>query len=84
MKKIERLTFGRVIVWNTPVAIQSDTDLASLLGLKLISVYFDGVGRIDDTPIFLLDKLEIGDVVKGPAMIIDNTQTADWVSVKSG
>ena len=42
---------------------------------KTHSVYFDGVGRVDDTPIFLLDKLEIGDVVKGPAMIIDNTQT---------
>ncbi|KAL5488095.1 hypothetical protein ACEPAI_6203 [Sanghuangporus weigelae] len=42
---------------------------------KTHSVYFDGVGRIDDTPIFLLDKLDIGDVVKGPAMIIDNTQT---------
>ena len=39
------------------------------------SVYFDGIGRIDNTPIFLLDKLEVGDVVKGPAMIIDNTQT---------
>ena len=48
MKKIERLTFGRVIVWNTPVAIQSDTDLAALLGLKLISVYFDGVGMGED------------------------------------
>ncbi|KAL5530683.1 hypothetical protein ACEPAF_6941 [Sanghuangporus sanghuang] len=42
---------------------------------KTHSVYFDGAGRIDDTPIFLLDKLEIGDIVKGPAMIIDNTQT---------
>ena len=48
MDKIERLTFGRVIVWNTPVAIQSDTDLASLLGLKLISVDFDGVGMCED------------------------------------
>ncbi len=24
---------------------------------------------------FLLDKLDVGDVVEGPAMIIDNTQT---------
>lgn len=39
------------------------------------SVYFDGVGRVDDTPVFLLDKLQIGDVVEGPAMIIDDTQT---------
>jgi len=39
------------------------------------SVYFDGVGRVDDTPVFLLDKLQVGDVVEGPAMIIDDTQT---------
>ncbi|KAF9483673.1 hypothetical protein BDN70DRAFT_873518 [Pholiota conissans] len=39
------------------------------------SVYFDKVGRVDDTPVFLLDNLEVGDVLEGPAMIIDNTQT---------
>lgn len=39
------------------------------------SVYFDNVGRVDDTPVFLLDKLQVGEVVKGPAMIIDDTQT---------
>ncbi|EJD01112.1 5-oxoprolinase [Fomitiporia mediterranea MF3/22] len=42
---------------------------------KVHSVYFDGVGRVDDTPVFLLDKLEIGDTVQGTAMIIDDTQT---------
>jgi 5-oxoprolinase (ATP-hydrolysing) len=39
------------------------------------SVYFDSVGRVNDTPVFLLDKLETGDAIKGPAMIIDDTQT---------
>ena len=39
------------------------------------SVYFDGVGRVPDTPVFLLDKLQVGDVVRGPAMVIDDTQT---------
>ena len=39
------------------------------------SVYFDKVGRIDDTPVFLLDELTVGDEIKGPAMIIDDTQT---------
>ncbi|KAI0808216.1 5-oxoprolinase [Fomes fomentarius] len=39
------------------------------------SVYFDGVGRVGDTPVFLLNSLELGDTVEGPAMIIDNTQT---------
>jgi 5-oxoprolinase (ATP-hydrolysing) len=39
------------------------------------SVYFDAVGRVTDTPVFLLDKLKVGDVVEGPAMIIDATQT---------
>ena len=37
--------------------------------------YFDTVGRVDDTPVFLLTSLKVGDTVKGPAMIIDNTQT---------
>ena len=39
------------------------------------SVYFDRVGRVDDTPVFLLDRLKVGDLVEGPAMIIDETQT---------
>lgn len=39
------------------------------------SVYFDVVGRVDDTPVFLLDKLSVGDMLEGPAMIIDDTQT---------
>ncbi|KAH7886806.1 Hydantoinase/oxoprolinase-domain-containing protein [Phlebopus sp. FC_14] len=39
------------------------------------SVYFDKVGRVHDTPVYLLDKLSVGDEVTGPAMIIDNTQT---------
>ncbi|KAF8063458.1 Hydantoinase/oxoprolinase-domain-containing protein [Lyophyllum atratum] len=39
------------------------------------SVYFDHVGRVDDTPVFLLDNLEVGDSLDGPAMIIDQTQT---------
>jgi 5-oxoprolinase (ATP-hydrolysing) len=38
-------------------------------------VYFDKVGRVADTPVFLLDNLVVGDEVTGPAMIIDNTQT---------
>lgn len=39
------------------------------------SVYFDEIGRVDSTPVFLLDGLDVGDVVEGPAMIIDDTQT---------
>ncbi|KIY72893.1 hypothetical protein CYLTODRAFT_485875 [Cylindrobasidium torrendii FP15055 ss-10] len=38
------------------------------------STYFDKIGRVD-TPVFVLDKLHIGDEVHGPAMIIDDTQT---------
>lgn len=38
-------------------------------------MYFDKVGRVADTPVFLLDNLGVGDEVTGPAMIIDNTQT---------
>ncbi len=30
---------------------------------------------MNDTPVYLLDQLRVGDEVKGPAMIIDDTQT---------
>ncbi|KAJ3717870.1 5-oxoprolinase [Lentinula raphanica] len=40
------------------------------------SVYFEEpVGRVDDTPVFKLEKLDVGDEVHGPAMVIDDTQT---------
>ncbi|KAG8801159.1 hypothetical protein FRC16_001167 [Serendipita sp. 398] len=39
------------------------------------SVFFDGVGRVEDTPVYELPSLKVGDVVEGPAMIIDDTQT---------
>ncbi|KAI9464797.1 5-oxoprolinase [Russula earlei] len=39
------------------------------------SVYFDKIGRVDDTPVFELGKLEVGDAVDGPAIVIDDTQT---------
>ncbi|RDB22011.1 Uncharacterized protein C11D3.15 [Hypsizygus marmoreus] len=51
-----------------PVDIQAKAD-------STYSVYFDHVGRVDDTPVFLLDNLEVGDSLEGPAMIIDQTQT---------
>lgn len=40
----------------------------------MYSVYFDVIGRVNDTPVYLLDSLNIGDVVEGPGIIIDNTQ----------
>ncbi len=39
------------------------------------SVYFDKIGRVKDTPVYLLDKLAVGDEIVGPAVIIDSTQT---------
>lgn len=39
------------------------------------SVYFDGLGRVNDTPVYLLDKLEVGDMIEGPGVVIDATQT---------
>lgn len=40
------------------------------------SVYFgDGMGRVDNTPVYQLGNLDVGDVVQGPAMLIDDTQT---------
>ena len=42
---------------------------------KRYSVYFDKIGRVDDTPVFELGSLTVGDTVDGPAIVIDNTQT---------
>jgi 5-oxoprolinase (ATP-hydrolysing) len=53
-----------------PVDVQAKADHS-----RQFSVYFDKIGRVNDTPVFLLDKLDVGDVVEGPAMIIDDTQT---------
>lgn len=39
------------------------------------SVYFDGLGRVDDTPVYLLDDLEVGETINGPGVVIDATQT---------
>jgi 5-oxoprolinase (ATP-hydrolysing) len=40
------------------------------------SVYFgDGVGRVHNTPVYQLGSLDVGDVIQGPAMVIDDTQT---------
>ena len=39
------------------------------------SVYFDKVGRVDDTPVFELGSLTVGDTIEGPAVVIDDTQT---------
>ncbi|KAJ1303897.1 hypothetical protein OPQ81_008309 [Rhizoctonia solani] len=52
---------------TNPVDVQATQD-------RTHNVYFEGPGRIE-TPVFLLEKLKVGDVVSGPAMIIDNTQT---------
>jgi 5-oxoprolinase (ATP-hydrolysing) len=43
------------------------------------SVYVSQPGSLkgtrQDVPVYLLDKLEVGDIVEGPALIIDATQT---------
>ena len=39
------------------------------------SVYFDGLARVNDTPVYLLDNLEVGETIDGPGVVIDATQT---------
>ncbi|QRV95664.1 5-oxoprolinase [Ceratobasidium sp. AG-Ba] len=51
----------------TPVNVQKSQD-------RTHNVYFEGLGRVD-TPVFILENLQVGEVVSGPAMIIDKTQT---------
>jgi 5-oxoprolinase (ATP-hydrolysing) len=38
-------------------------------------VYFGDIGRVSDTPVYHLDKLDVGDVVRGPTMVVNGTQT---------
>ena len=40
----------------------------------MASMYFEKMGRVD-VPVFLLEKLGTGDLVRGPAAIVDGTQT---------
>jgi len=39
------------------------------------SVYFDELGRVNETPVYLLDNLEVGETIDGPGVVIDATQT---------
>ncbi|KAI0338094.1 5-oxoprolinase [Trametopsis cervina] len=57
------------------VASMKTTTVEQAKATATHSVYFDSVGRIRDTPVFLLPSLETGDKLEGPAMIIDDTQT---------
>lgn len=41
---------------------------------EVTSTYFEEGGRTD-VPVFLLERLHAGDTLKGPAMILDGTQT---------
>lgn len=43
-------------------------------GNYMLSVYWGFTGRIE-TPVFLLNKLSVGDEICGPALIIENTST---------
>jgi 5-oxoprolinase (ATP-hydrolysing) len=39
------------------------------------SVYFDKIGRVEKTPVYVLTSLPVGTLVSGPAVVIDDTQT---------
>ncbi|GAA6004515.1 hypothetical protein JCM10207_000913 [Rhodosporidiobolus poonsookiae] len=41
---------------------------------EVASTYFEEGGRVD-VPVYLLERLEAGDLVEGPALILDGTQT---------
>ena len=41
---------------------------------RTTSVYFQETGRVD-APVYEIGDLEAGDLIKGPALVIDDTQT---------
>jgi 5-oxoprolinase (ATP-hydrolysing) len=59
----------------------TEVDAASKCESKT-SVYFEQTGRTE-TPVFVLDKLETGSKLAGPALIIDNSESpASMAAVK--
>ncbi|KAF4750019.1 hypothetical protein FOZ62_007481 [Perkinsus olseni] len=42
---------------------------------EMASVYFEGIGRVEKTPVFLEANLKPGAVVRGPAIIVQSTGT---------
>eukprot|EP00878_Enallax_costatus_P032210 GHUV01035343.1.p1 GENE.GHUV01035343.1~~GHUV01035343.1.p1 ORF type:complete len:105 (-),score=18.00 GHUV01035343.1:468-782(-) len=54
------------------VAVLSDQVIPALPEPALVtSTYFDGLGRTQ-TPVFMLDQLQGGQKLSGPALLIDN------------
>ncbi|TIB34245.1 hypothetical protein E3P86_02850 [Wallemia ichthyophaga] len=51
--------------------------------------YFEiqGKGQRVETPVYVLDNLQVGDTITGPAIVIDNTQTIvvlpDWIATST-
>lgn len=41
---------------------------------RTTSVYFEETGRVD-APVYEIGRLEAGDLIRGPALVIDDTQT---------
>ncbi|MBW0497097.1 hypothetical protein O181_036812 [Austropuccinia psidii MF-1] len=56
---------------KTEFKLVSDSTMTKVLQ----SVYFEGHGRIEDTVVYELDQLKKGNCLKGPAILIDHTQT---------
>ncbi|KAF8345092.1 Hydantoinase/oxoprolinase-domain-containing protein [Amanita rubescens] len=42
---------------------------------SVCSVYFDKIGRVERTPVYVLNTLPVGTEVSGPSVVIDDTQT---------
>lgn len=68
-------TLGETVYEELNTLKRNEVNPSSSKKSATYSVYFDEIGRVDDTPVFELPSLEVGDVIKGPAMIIDDTQT---------
>lgn len=50
------------------------TALTKESATEMVSVYFEETGRVE-TPLFVLEDLKAGTLLKGPCMILQETQT---------
>lgn len=56
------------------VARLSFAPAAAIKSEGTTSIYFESTGRVD-VPVYLLEKLDQGDIVEGPSIVLDGTQT---------
>ncbi|KAJ5083076.1 hypothetical protein N7532_012119 [Penicillium argentinense] len=75
--RVRTIASSKVRTERSPLVQLKDTTIHDVktAPANTTTAYFDGYSKRVDTPVYLLDQLEKGSRVAGPAVIIDKTQT---------